>query len=112
MLNKNWLALIFCNFLLAACAVTGPADDGYDNSNEWVDTGRLLSEDVTTVYSSEPKQDAPTSEPIQASAMALDEKTEFEYFKKWNQLRTEGAESAEYQEFLQWLKFQNFKAAQ
>ena len=111
-MNKNGLALIFCTLLLGGCAVTGPADDGYDNSNEWVDTGRLLSEDVTTVYSSEQKQSAPTSEPIPASSMALDEKTEFEHFKIWNKLRTEDAESEEYQEFLQWLKYQEFKSEQ
>ena len=42
----------------------------------------------------------------------MDEKAEFEQFKIWNKLRTEGAETAEYQEFLQWLEYQEFKASQ
>jgi len=103
MLNKKWLVLFLCIFLLGACAVTGPADDGYDNSNEWVDTGRLFSDEKKTVYSSEQKQ---------ASSKALDDKAEFEQFKLWNKLRTEDRESAEYQEFLQWLNYQNFKTSQ
>lgn len=53
----------------------------------------------------------------QSSAMAtqaapvttMDDKAEFEAFKKWNRLRTEGANSEEYQEFLLWLKYQQFK---
>jgi hypothetical protein len=44
--------------------------------------------------------------------MASDEKAEFEQFKIWNQLRTEGVESEQYQEFLQWLNYQDFKARQ
>jgi len=42
----------------------------------------------------------------------LDERAEFEQFKKWRRLKAEGEASAEYREFLQWLKFQEFKAAQ
>jgi hypothetical protein len=42
----------------------------------------------------------------------MDEKAEFEQFKIWNELRTRGAETAEYQEFLQWLEYQEFKARQ
>jgi hypothetical protein len=101
MLNKKWLALFLCSFLLGACAATGPADDGYDNSNEWVNTGHLLSDEKKTMYSSEQKQ---------ASSMALDEKSEFEQFKIWNVLRAKGEKSEEYREFLQWLNYQQFKA--
>jgi hypothetical protein len=39
----------------------------------------------------------------------MDEKAEFEAFKEWNRLRSEGANSAEYQEFLMWLEYQQFK---
>ena len=110
MLNKKQLALFVCTFLLGACTVTGPADDGYDNSNEWVDNGRLLSSDTKTLYKSE--QNQASGKPVETSSMALDEKTEFEYFKIWNNLRTNGVESEEYQEFLQWLNYQKFKAGQ
>lgn len=107
-MNKRRLALIFFTFLLGACTVTGPADDGYDNSNEWVDNGRLGSNDIKTIYKSE--QEQVSVKPKQAGSMALDEKTEFELFKTWNKLRTKGVESEEYMEFLQWLNYQNFKA--
>ena len=110
MLNKKWLALFLCSFLLGACAVTGPADDGYDNSNEWVDTGRLLSDEKKTIYNSEQKQ--VSVKPEHTSSIALDDKAEFEQFKRWNQLRTEDRESEEFQEFLQWLNYQNFKTSQ
>jgi len=110
MLNKKHLALFLCSFLLGACTVTGPADDGYDNSNEWVNTGRLLSDEKKTMYSSEQKQVAAKQD--QGSSIALDDKAEFEQFKIWNQLKTEDRESEEYQEFLQWLNYQNFKTSQ
>jgi len=112
MLNTNRLVLLFCILLLGACTVTGPADDGYDNSNEWTDNGTLLSDDARTIYSSEEKQSSTTVEPGKASTTVANERTEFEQFKEWRQLRSEGAESAEYQEFLQWRDYQKFKAAQ
>jgi len=40
----------------------------------------------------------------------MDDKAEFEQFKRWNKLRTEDKESKEYQEFLLWLSYQEFKA--
>ncbi len=110
MLNKKRLALFLCSFLLGACTVTGPADDGYDNSHEWVDNGRLLSDETKTIYSSEQKQASAKQD--QVSSIAMDDKAEFEQFKRWDQLRTEDRESAEYQEFLQWLNYQDFKTSQ
>ena len=74
MLNKKRLVLILYIFLLGACTVTGPADDGYDNSNEWVDTGRLLSIDVKTIYKSDQKQHSVKQK--QPGSMALEEQTE------------------------------------
>ena len=110
MSNKKWLVLFLCTFLPGACAVTGPADDGFDNSQEWVDIGRLLSDEKKTVYSSEQKQVSVKQD--QVSSIALDDKAEFEQFKIWNKLRTEQMDSEEYQEFLQWLNYQNFKTSQ
>ena len=112
MLNITRLALLFCTLLLGACTVTGPADDGYDNSNEWVDNGTLLSDDARTIYDSEEKKSSAAVEPGQASTTATTDKDEFEQFKEWNQLRGQGVESAEYQEFLQWREYQKFKATQ
>ncbi len=50
--------------------------------------------------------------PAPAAAPVMDEKAEFEQFKKWDNLRTNAADSAEYQEFLEWIKYQKFKAGQ
>jgi len=50
--------------------------------------------------------------PTATGSTPLDEKAEFEQFRKWDDLRTNRVESAEYQEFLQWLKYQKFKAGQ
>ena len=110
MLNKKRLVLFFCAFLIGACTVTGPADDGYDNSNEWGNNGRLMSNDIKTLYDSDQKQ--ASVKPEHASSIALDEKIEFEHFKIWNKLRAKGVESEEYQEFLQWLNYQQFKTGQ
>ena len=115
MLNITRLALLFCTLLLGACTITGPADDGYDKSNEWVDNGTLLSDDTKTLYDSEAKKSSATVEPAQTSTTATtatSDKDEFEQFKEWNRLRGQGVESAEYQEFLQWQEFQKFKATQ
>ena len=110
MLNQKRLALLFCTFLLGACTVTGPADDGFERDNEWVDNGRLLSDETKTIYKLEQKQ--ASVKPSQSSSMALDEKSEFEHFKIWNKLRAKGVESEEYMEFLQWLNYQEFKTRQ
>ena len=58
--------------------------------------------------------DNPQAKPAAADPVspAIDEQAEFEQFKKWDRLRTEGEASAEYREFLQWLRYQEFKAAQ
>ncbi len=110
MLNKKRLALFLCSFRLSACTGTGPADDGYDNSHEWVDNGRLLSDEQKTIYSSEQKQASAKQD--QVRSIEMDDKAEFEQFKAWNKLKTEDRNSDEYQEFLQWLNYQEFKTSQ
>ena len=42
----------------------------------------------------------------------MDEINEFELYKNWKLLKSQGKDSAEYQNFLQWLEFQKFKAPQ
>ncbi len=90
--------------------MTGPADDGYEKDNEWVDNGRLGLGGINTLFESEKKQ--VTENPEQTSSTALDEKSEFELFKIWTMLKAKGVESEEYREFLQWLNYQEFKAKQ
>jgi len=56
--------------------------------------------------------DKEAAKPAPVAAPVTDEKAEFEQFKKWDNLRTNAADSAEYQEFLEWIKYQQFKAGQ
>jgi hypothetical protein len=66
-------------------------------------------------WSSDRKAPEPSSSPAPVSSSAAtlaQEKAEFEQFKIWNELRTKGADSAEYREFLQWLEYQKFKSGQ
>jgi len=52
-----------------------------------------------------------SQKPVQSSSTTTNEIAEFEQFKRWNKLRTEDRESEEYQEFLLWLNYQNFKTS-
>jgi hypothetical protein len=54
----------------------------------------------------------PSVEAAEVSSTTTDEKAEFEQYKRWIKLRTEDRESEEYQEFLQWLNYQEFQARQ
>ena len=111
--NKMRLLLLFClAVLFNACAVTGPVDDGFERDNEWVDNGRLGSDEWKTFSLPGVFGADKSSAEKQANITGSDEKTEFEQFKIWQKLRTEGEKSNEYQEFLQWLNFQKFKSSQ
>ena len=76
-------------------------------------------------WSSDKKAPESSSNPASATSSAVasaaetssaetlsQEQAEFEQFKIWNKLRTTGADSAEYREFQQWLKYQKFKSGQ
>lgn len=76
--------------LLSACTVTGPADDGYENSNEWVDNGRLLSDEAKTIYSSAENQAG------------------FDYNDYQDWLKARETNSAEYRKFKQWQEFEKY----
>jgi hypothetical protein len=103
-LNTRLLVLFLLSFL-AGCAATGPADDGYDNSNEWVDNGRLLSNDSKVVYSSQQQsgETVTTSESESNSNSAKD----FTAYKQW--LEAKENNTGEYQKFQQWQEFETFQ---
>lgn len=90
----------------------GQVDDSVDDREEMAGPGIFSDDDGEPAlkWSSEEKKSTPGSE--RPDAAVVDEKAEFEQFKIWNELRTKGAESTEYQEFLQWLEYQEFKAGQ
>ena len=90
----------------------GQIDETPDDREEMAGPGIFADDEGESPlkWSSDDKQAASNPEPT--SVTAMDEKAEFEQFKIWNELRTKGAETAEYQEFLQWLEYQKFKAGQ
>ncbi len=100
-MSNSKLLILSLLTLLAGCAVTGPADDGYDNSNEWVDNGRLLSEDTKTIYSSIDQKGIKPTNP--------DSNTNIDYdaYKQWQQAREQN--SADYRKFKQWQEFEEYK---
>ena len=78
--------------------MTGPgifADDSGETRLKW---------EVGAAQSEPREQPAPVAE--------LDEQAEFELFKEWQRMRAQGSDSPEYREFLQWLEYRKFKAAQ
>ena len=89
----------------AGCAGTnlGQIDETRDERDDMAGPGIFADDSGETVL----KWDTGAQQPAGAD---LDEKTEFELFKQWQRLRTEGADSAEYREFQQWLKYREFKA--
>lgn len=90
----------------------GQIDETPDDREEMPGPGIFADDEgeTTLKWSSDDNQAASNPEP--SNVTALDEKAEFEQFKIWNELRTKGAETAEYQEFLQWLEYQKFKTSQ
>ena len=97
----------------AACSTTdlGNLDETMSERDDMPGPGIFADQNGETVlkWSSDPQAKAAAAEP---GPVAIDERAEFEQFKKWQRLKSEGEASAEYREFLQWLKFQQFKAAQ
>ncbi len=105
-MNTRLLAL-FSLVLLGGCVATGPADDGYENSNEWVDNGRLLSNETKVVYSSQNQNESTIEKPApEAKASSAAEK-EFTAYQQWLEARKNN--SGEYQKFQQWQEFENFQ---
>jgi hypothetical protein len=112
--------------LLAAsgCSNTnlGDIDESVDSREEMPGPGIFAQDDGQSAltWSSDSNEPAPAAEQstsatttTAAAAMTTEpDKAEFEQFKAWNELRTEGANSAEYREFQQWLEYRKFKAAE
>ena len=104
MLNTR-LPVLFLLIFLAGCAATGPADDGYENSNEWVDNGRLLSSESKVVYSSQQQSGEAVTKP-EPEANSISE-TGFTAYQQWQKAKDNN--SAEYRTFKQWQEFEAFQ---
>ena len=102
--------------LLAAggCANTdlGRIDETRSERDDMAGPGILADESGETALKWEVGGE-PSAAAGEASVDAgLDEQAEFELFKEWQRIRAAGSDSPEYREFLQWLEFREFKAAQ
>ena len=100
-MNDKFLVLLFSVFL-SACTITGPADDGYDNNNEWVDNGRLLDDETKTIYKT--STEASTQAANQPS---ISPESDFAAYKQWQEAKE--ADSPEYQKFKQWQEFEDYQ---
>ena len=101
------LTAVGCN-----TANLGNIDETEDPRENMSGPGVLANEDGETPLKLKTGSDKQAAKPVATGADPLDEKAEFEQFKKWDHLRTNAPESAEYQEFLEWIKYQKFKAGQ
>ncbi len=103
-------------FLLTAAGCSsmnlGQIDETPDPREEMPGPGIFSDEEGNTTLKWSNDKNQPSVEAAEVRSTTMDEKAEFEQFKRWNQLRTEDRESEEYQEFLQWLNYQDFKARQ
>jgi hypothetical protein len=91
----------------------GQIDETPDDREEMAGPGVFSDDDgETKLQWSTDKNKSTTTAAVATGDSGLDEKAEFEQFKVWNELKTKGADSEEYQEFLQWLDYQKFKNSQ
>ena len=98
----------------AGCSGTnlGNIDETDDPRETMPGPSILADEQGETPLKLKTGADKEAAKPVPVAAPVTDEKTEFEQFKKWDDLRTNATDSAEYQEFLEWIKYQKFKAGQ
>lgn len=99
---------------VAGCSNTnlGNIDETDDARETMPGPGVLADEQGESPLTLKTGADKEAVKPVPVAAPVVGEKAEFEQFKKWDHLRTNDPESVEYQEFLEWLKFQKFKAGQ
>ena len=107
---------VFAGILLvtaAGCSNTnlGNIDETDDARETMPGPGVLADEQGESPLTLKTGADKEAAKPAPVGAPALGEKAEFEQFKKWDHLRTNETDSAEYQEFLEWIKYQKFKTA-
>ena len=109
------MPIVLLLFLNAACSGTnlGQIDESVDSREEMPGPGIFADDEGESSL----KWSTDSSEPSSTAATATgksvtQEQAEFEQFKAWNDLRSNGTESAEYHEFQQWLEYQKFKSNQ
>jgi type IV pilus biogenesis protein CpaD/CtpE len=118
-LNRNFLpqiAILAAILLLSTAGCSsrnlGQIDETPDDREEMAGPGVFTEDDGETKLQWSTDQNQSTTTAVATGDSGLDEKAEFEQFKAWNKLKEKGADSPEYQEFLQWLDYQKFKNSQ
>ncbi len=104
---QSALSIALVAFLPGACTITGPADDGFANSQESVSIGRLFSDDDEgyTLFRSRKDEANPGG-----SVETLPEtggETEFRAFQEWSRARRDN--TPDYQKFRLWQEFESFQ---
>ena len=108
MIKINLFVLVMLG-LLVGCTATGPADDGYDRDNEWVDNGRLFSDEQKVIYRSPEKSTVETKINAAAPKPGVNSNTVADYasYQQWQDAKDNNTE--EYQKFLKWKEFEEFQ---
>jgi len=113
-LKLTALAVLILPALLGCSSMhLGDIDETIDARDDMPGPGILTNAKGETPlsWSSDQPFDNKNPKPDQASK-PLDKRDEFELFKQWQALRQQGVDSADYQEFQQWLRYQRFKQSQ
>lgn len=107
-------AMLLLSLALIACSNTnlGDIDESVDSREQMPGPGIFADESGKSSLSWSSENDSAGSGIPAPAPAPVDEKTEFEQFKAWQEMRSQGADSPEYREFLQWLEYRKFKASQ
>ena len=102
---------VFMLLVSAGCSSVhlGDIDETMDHRDDMPGPGILSDEDGKSKLSWSSKSRSSVAESTGSNAVGMDEINEFELYKDWRKQKSEGENSADYQEFLQWLEFQKFK---
>ena len=101
-----------CLLMVAGCSSVSmnEYDDTINPRENLTGPGIFSTADGETVLKWSTNNDDSSS--VKSETRVLDGKNEFELYKNWKSLQSQDKNSAEYQDFLQWLEFQKFKAPQ
>jgi|GEM_PF-1634954 len=105
------LSALTLTFLLTACAVTGPADDGWETQQESTNTGSITDGGFVLLDEGGKIKRNRNKETYEERDTGISYDTEaptdYQSYKQWRQARER--DSAEYEKFKQWQEFEEYK---